>query len=277
MNDQEASYTDAQVKNVNVYGLGGYDTAVVLLSDSFTVTGQGTMSTTQQLPWTAVATAGGGYVLDNTGAVFMQLYNFQNSSFYLPSNVTGYLYTPKFGPLTPPGAFSTFVTAGNYSYVTGNGEFHLVSGGQAIYGFATNASDQVYHYDAGAAQTAFVTSGNSYSYMSGTENGTAFFNVAMGFNTVYGYATPGNGDIAYFYDTPANDTFVGTATYSYMSGKPNGFTYFDEAQNFSTVYAESFEGGLDFSYNYDTAVNIIVGDFVAIPVAARNNGFAGNV
>jgi hypothetical protein len=191
--------------------------------------------------------------------------------------VTGYLYTPAFNRFTPPGSFSTFVTAGNYSYVTANGEFHLVSGGQAIYGFATNASDQVYHYDAGAAQTTFVASGNSYSYMSGTENGTPFFNVAMGFDTVYAYATPGNRDVAYFYDTPANDTFVGTATYSYMSGNPNGHPYFDEAQNFGIVFAESFVGGLDFAYNYDTAVNVVIGKFVSIPVAARNNGVAGNL
>src|SRR5205823_26051 len=137
MNSEQMSYTDAQVKTVLVYGLGGNDTGVVDLSDSFTITGQ---NSPQQLPFTAVLNTGGGYVLNNIGDVFLQFYQFTNSAAYLPNNVSGFLYTP-------PSSNSRLVTAGHYSYVTGNGEFHLINGGSALYGFSTNASDQVYHYD----------------------------------------------------------------------------------------------------------------------------------
>jgi hypothetical protein len=261
MDDQQATYTDAQVQAVNVYGLGGSDTAVVYLNDSFINNNLSTQP--QQLPFTAVATGGGGYVLNNIGNVFMQFNQFQNTSFYLPSNVTGYLYTPPFNSLTSS-APSTFVTAGSYSYVTGGGEFHLVSGGRAIYGFSTNANDQAFHYDQG--QTTYVASSNAYSYMSG--NG--FFNVAMGFNTTYAYATAGNGDVAYFYDSAGNDTFVGGTSTSYLSGTVNNTAYFDVTQGFSHVYAESFVGGVDFAYLNDPSVNTLIGGWIKIAQGARN-------
>lgn len=269
MDDQQMTYLDSQVTNVNVYGLGGNDTAVVYLNDTFSnnnFSGQN-----QQLPFTAVATAGGGYVLNNTGNVFMQLYQFQNSSFYLPSNVTGYLYTPPYNSIASS-APSTLVTAGNYSYVTStcfvaaNDQFHLISGGDAVYGFSTNANDQAYHYDQG--QTTFVASGDAYSYMSGN----VFFNVAMGFHTTYAYATAGNGDVAYFYDSPGSDTFVGNATTSYLSGTSPGIKYFDVAQGFSHVYADSFVGGTDFAYNFDPSVNTVSGNFILIPFGPQNVG-----
>jgi hypothetical protein len=261
MDDQQMTYTDAEVKAVNVYGLGGSDTAVVYLNDTFV--NNNFSAQPQQLPFTAVATAGGGYVLDNTGQVFMQLNQFQNSSFYLPSNVTGYLYTPPFNSLVSM-APGTFVTAGSYSYVTGDGEFHLVSGGKAIYGFSTNANDQAFHYDQG--QSTYLASGNTYSYMSG--NG--FFNVAVGFNTSYAYATPGNGDVAYFYDSAGNDTFVGGTSTSYLSGTVNKTAYFDVVQGFGHVYAESFMGGVDFAYLDDPSVNTLIGNWIKIPLGARN-------
>jgi hypothetical protein len=267
MDDQQITYTDAEVKNVNVYGLGGNDTAVVYLNDTFN--NNNFPNQPQQLPFTAVATAGGGYVLDNTGSAFMSFSGFQNSSCYLPDNVTGYLYTPPFNKIASNFP-SLFVTAGNYSYVSGNGEFHLVSGGKAIYGFSTNITDQVYHYDGGTKST-FVASGAAYSYISGAD-GTAYFNVAMGFKTVYAFATPSVGDVAYFYDSPGNDSFVGNTTISYLSGNANGNAYIDVAEGFGHVYAESFVGGLDFAYDLDASVNTIIGKFVLIPLGPRNGG-----
>jgi hypothetical protein len=267
MDDQQMTYTDAQVKNVNVYGLGGYDTAVVYLNDTFV--NNNFPGQSQQLPFTAVATAGGGYVLDNTGKAFMSFSGFQNSSSYLPDQVTGYLYTPPFNKIASNFP-SLLVTAANYSYVSGNGQFHLVSGGKAVYGYSTNVTDQAYHYDEGSKST-FVASGDAYSYMSGAD-GIPYFNVAVGFKTVYAFATPGIGDVAYFYDSPGNDSFVGNTTISYLSGNTGGNAYIDVAEGFGHVYAESFVGGLDFAYNFDASVNTVIGSFVLIPLGARNGG-----
>jgi len=64
---------------------------------------------------------------------------------------------------------------------------------------------------------SFVASGNTFSYMSGTDNGQSFFNEAVGFQVTYAIATHGQ-SYAYLLDSPGNDVFVGYAPYSYMSG-----------------------------------------------------------
>jgi hypothetical protein len=105
---------------------------------------------------------------------------------------------------------------------------------------------------------SFVASGDAYSYMSGTDNSQSFFNEAVGFSVVYAIATHGQ-SIAYLLDSPGNDVFAGYAAYSYMSGNdPNtGRSFLNVAEGFALVYAESFNGGTDYAYNYAPSHNIL--------------------
>jgi hypothetical protein len=152
-----------------------------------------------------------------------------------------------------------FVSAGSYSYITGSGPFFYrqISGAASVYAYTINGwSDQAWHYDAPGSLDAFVSSGKAFSYMSGTDSSGSkavpFFNVSVGFAVTYGISTHGN-SIAYMLDSPGNDTFYGATTYSYMSGP--GF--FNVAEAFALVYAESFVGGTDYAYNYDPNNNIL--------------------
>ena len=78
------------------------------------------------------------------------------------------------------------------------------------------------------------------------------------------------GDIAYFYDSAGNDTFVGNTTYSYLSGTVSGNSFINVAQGFTNVYALSFVGGTDYSYNYDATVNTYVTGFIDLTPRPRN-------
>src|SRR5207302_1931909 len=55
---------------------------------------------------------------------------------------------------------NTFVTAGNYSYIFGGSEFHLISGAATVYSYAVNSADQVWHYDAAGGLDSYVASGH---------------------------------------------------------------------------------------------------------------------
>jgi hypothetical protein len=118
-----------------------------------------------------------------------------------------------------------------------------------------NLADQAWHYDT-AAMDSFVASGNTFSYMSGTDNGQSFFNEAVGFQVTYAVATHGQ-SYAYLLDSPGNDVFVGYAPYSYMSGSDDTGALFNVAEGFALVYGESFVGGTDFAYNYSPSHNIL--------------------
>ena len=102
---------------------------------------------------------------------------------------------------------------------------------------------------------AFVASGSTYSYLSGT----GFYNVAVGFATVNAMAGSGQ-SIAYFLDSAGTDTFCGADSYSYLSG--NG--YFDVASGFAMVYGQTFVGGTDFAYNYAPWRNVLGGSWVRL-------------
>jgi hypothetical protein len=165
-----------------------------------------------------------------------------------------------------------FVTAGIYSYMTDDPNnptyLEFVTGASHVYGYSANPGhDFVTHYDSAGGLDAYVSSGSAYSYMSGTDaNGNAlFFNEAVGFTINYAVATHGNA-IAYMLDSPGNDVYVGSTSYSYMySDNPNGsLAEFDLAQGFQQVYAQSFVGGLDFAYNYDPHHNFLGGNWIVL-------------
>ena len=190
-----------------------------------------------------------------------RLNNFPTSYAYVGRADSGEL-------MATTGHENVFVSAGSYSYITdflGMGvghEFHLISGSPNIYGYSVNSTDQAWHYDT-AALDSFVSSGRAFSYMSGTDAGQSFFNVAVGFGVNYGIATHGL-SFAYMIDSPGNDTFFGTAPLSYLSGTTGGQSLFNEAEGFALVFGQSFNGGTDFAYNFDPTHNILGGNWIML-------------
>jgi hypothetical protein len=209
----------------------------------------------------AVLGLGGGTLdrVDTSGSLheLLQLTGFQTIYAYLRPADSGQLVGTN-------GVPAIFVTAGSYSYVTaGNGTyfssiagiFNAVNTPASVYAYAANPADQVWHYDT-AAMDSFVAAGNAYSYMSGTDNGHAFFNEAVDFQVTYAIATHVQ-SYPYLIDSPGNDVFVGYAPYSYLSGSDNAGSLFNVAEGFVLVYAESFVGGTDYAYNYSPSHNIL--------------------
>jgi hypothetical protein len=244
-------YTNLQVTQILVLGAGSGNTGIVTINDTYMLPGA---STPQQTPYSVVLDAGGGYLLNSTGGIFLQFNQFQKTTVFAGSADPSYLYT------IAGSGDSILATSGNYSYVTGNGEFHMIVGATTLYGFSVNATDQAYQYDTTPGNDTFVASGNAYTSMSGSVNGQSFMNIAVAFPTNFGIATH-SGDVATLMDSPGNDVFDGTASYSYLSGSANGNAYFNEVQGFSHVTAESFMGGTDFAYNFDPAINSLTGNW----------------
>jgi hypothetical protein len=256
MNGETASYLNYRqsefgplpsITQVIVEGNGGNDTGVLITDDTHTDPN----GMTQETHETAILGPGGGalYVDDpNVDGPFLQFNGFNNTYAYMgradSAQLTG-----------NSGGGNILVTAGDYSYITGGGQFHLISGAPSVYGYAASSTDQVWHYDAAGGLDSFVASGSAYSYLSGTgSNGNTFFNEAVGFAVAYGIATHGNA-IAYMIDSPYNDVFAGYASYSYLSGPG----VFNVAEGFSLVYGQSFVGGYDFAYNFDPSHNVLTG------------------
>jgi hypothetical protein len=238
MDDQTASYDNTQVTQVFMLGMGGSDSAYIALNDTFTTPGS---PNPQQLTFSVLTQAGGGYVYDSSGNAFMILSGIKNTFMTVGTNDGATMYT------TPGSSPSLFVSAGSYSYTTGNGEFHYVTGAPNVLGIAMGSGDAAYHYDGVGANT-FVASGNAYSYMTGTDNGQQFYNLAVGFNLNYGIATRGTSDTAILYDSPGSDVLVSTPSTTYQYGFPNGVFYYDQVMGFSKISAYSFQGGLDNAY-----------------------------
>jgi hypothetical protein len=241
-----ATFVGTALTQVIVNGSGS---AILITNDTY-IAADGSVRETAE---TVRSGPGGGvlWALDASGniALAMQLNGFTTSYAYVGradnarlDGVAGNLQ-------------NTFVSAGNYSYIFGGGEFHLISGASAVYAYALTSADQAWHYDAAGGLDAFVASSHAYSYLSGTDsNDQSFFNEAVGYAASYGISTHGNA-IAYLLDSPGNDAFVGSSTYSYLSGPGS----FNVAEAFAMVYAESFVGGTDYAYNYDPTRNILAG------------------
>ncbi len=140
-----------------------------------------------------------------------------------------------------------FTSTPTYSYMTSTGGgskvYDEAAGFPVVYGYGVGSGEQAYMYG-GSDMFAYVAT-STYAYVSGNQSGQSYFNEAVGFGQTYGISS-GTG-IAYLYDAPGNDTFVGTATYSNMSG--TGF--FNQAQGFALVQAFSTAGGTDTAWLYD--------------------------
>ncbi len=254
MDDQSLSYTNFQISQVFVFGLGGNDTGYVFLNDNFTIPGN---PTPQTLPYTAILSQGGGLLLNSYGQQFLAFDGFANTYAIVNPGDSAELYT------VPGSNNSTFVSSGLQSWITGGGEFHYVTGSSLVQAFANNpATDVAYHYDT-PGQDTFVASSDAYSFMSGNVGGQSFFNGAIGFRFNTAVSTNGGNDIAYFYDSPGNDVFTGYSAYSSLAGTDqSGNRYADQAIGFGHTYAYSLNGGTDFAFVYNATTNTIIGNWI---------------
>jgi hypothetical protein len=159
--------------------------------------------------------------------------------------------------LTDSAGDDNFVSAGSYSYMSGQGYFNLVSGAQSVTATSTSGGhDQAYHYD-GSGPSIFTVIGSSSSTMSGTDHGQSFVNKAVGFKFNYGFATDGN-DTAILNAGAGPEVFVGDTADSYLYAAVGGdLTMFDAAYGFTKVYANGAAGGRDIAYVHDTHVNTV--------------------
>ena len=265
MDDQTATYTNSQVTQVFMLGMGGNDSAAITLNDTYTI--PNFSGAPQTLLYNVQTGYGGGTVFNASGNAFINFVGINNTYEFLAAGDKATMYT------TPSNTPSTLFMIGGYSYTVGNGEFHYVSGASDVYGIPNNPNDIVYHYDA-PGYNAYVADGNVYSYMYGVDNGQMYFNDAVGFNFQYAAATRGTGDTAVFYDSPGSDVFVAQAGYVYQYGYPYGPNsyYFDSAYGFAGVSAYSFMGGTDFAYVYGGIVTV-GGNYHT--VLASSGGFSG--
>jgi hypothetical protein len=272
------------VTHVIVNGNGGADTATLTINSAYQLPGLPQTFTTTSV---MILGPNGGRLqhdLNNTDSTnpmpqpvdFMLLNNFRNTYTYL---------THATNTLPPAQAANTdsaqltdsttgsdrFVTAGTYAYMTDDPNhptyFQLVSGAANVYGYSANPGhDSATHYDSAGSLDAFVSSGSLYSYLSGSDtNNQAFFNEAVGFMDNYGVATHGNA-LAYLIDSPHNDVFVGRTSYSYLynDNADGTLALFNLAQGFQKVYAQSFNGGTDFAYNFDINQNVLGGNWILL-------------
>ena len=276
MDGATQAFADTALKSAAVNGNGTAGAAILITDDTYVDNTGATQETQETISLGSKTDAGVGTMLKYHGTTpytFLTLSNFPVSYAYVGRNDgTVYLYG------TAGVAYNGFVSAGNYSYMEGPGYFHEAQGATSVYGYsAGQASDFAYHYAANPG-SAFVVSGTAFSYMSTTDqnpnagNATqSFFNVAVGFLQNTGVSKNPGADLAYFIDSPGNDTFVGGTAYSYMyiPAPPSPYAEFDAAYGFALVYAQSFVGGTDTAFNYDPAHNIEAGFAI---VAETGNG-----
>lgn len=113
---------------------------------------------------------------------------------------------------------------------------------------AGDGSDSLYLYGVTGAVDAFCGT-QLYSYVSGSDAGSTFFNVGEYFQHVFAYGGGGN-DYAYFYDAPGgSNSFIGTSTYSTMSGT----SYSNTAYGFAYTLGVGSSSSTDTATIYDAA------------------------
>ena len=237
------------VGDVEVDGIGDYNTATLITNDTYSGNGNQTQETAE-----AVTIGDGAMVqkIDKQGNItdFMSLVNFDTIFAVAGPADQGFINAT-------PGVKNVFVGAGGYAYMnTGNNaeDFYYLQGAKFVYGYVSGPGDFAYQYD-GSGPSSYVVSGIAYSLEVGTDQGRGFFNEAVGFVFNEGIAQHAFQDIAYFYDSPANDTFVGYSQYSSMISTFGTFAENDIAAYFTRVYAYSFVGSTDYAYLYDAGVN----------------------
>jgi hypothetical protein len=252
LNGASVSYTSAQLKSIVVHGNGGADTAVLDTNDTYVGADGKTHETREQV---ALSPAGGvlrKYDAHNNPVAFLQLSGVNNIYAYMGHADTGLM--------SGSAGNDSFVSAGYYAYMSGPGYYNLISGAQSVVATAgQGGNDQAIQYD-GSGPSTYTASGTAYSLMTGTDHGQSFSNKAVGFANTYGVALHPSQDVAYLYDSPGSDTFVGATSYSYLYRYDNGIlAMLDEVLGFNRVYATSSAGGTDLAYVFDAVVNTVSG------------------
>ena len=239
----------SSVGAVEVDGIAGYNTATVITNDTYIGSDGVTHETAE-----AVTIGSGAAVqkLDSQGdpTDFMTLVGFNTIFAVAGTADEGFINAT-------PGVKNVFVGAGGYAYMnTGNSaeDFYYLMGAKYVYGYTQSASDYAYEYD-GSGPSTYVVSGVAYSLEVGSDQGRSFFNEAVGYTFNEGIAQHASQDVAYFYDSPGSDTFVGYSQYSSMTATNGSFAENDIAAYFAQIYAYSFVGGTDYAYLYDAGVN----------------------
>jgi hypothetical protein len=123
-----------------------------------------------------------------------------------------------------------------------------VSGFDKIYGTTWDrGTDEAHFYDS-TGNDIFVARA-SQSYMVGA----GYFNLAAGFEQVFGHATAGGtGDRAYLYDSPVDDSFVFHASPVPTGEIVNSSGYLRSASGFDYTCGRSLIGGIDEAHLYDS-------------------------
>lgn len=111
--------------------------------------------------------------------------------------------------------------------------------------YATTADDNAMMWDSAGDDIYHVESGL------GSLSGTGFDNRAHDFNRVYAYSYAGGIDEARFYDSSADDLFIGKDVRSTIQN-PN-ITFYGSATRFEKVYAYAVNGGNDRADLYGNA------------------------
>jgi hypothetical protein len=251
MDGVSEAYTDQQVTSVTVNGTGAGAVANVYTNDTYTGT-DGMTHETKEIDQLGAGGSGQVYKLDvsNNASLFMQLNSFPTSYAFAGPADQGALYGTT-------GETNFLVTTPLDSYINSATQLHVVVGAGSLYGYSATANDWAYHYDGSGAST-FQVSGIAYSFMVGTNNGRSFFNEAVNFRHNEGIALH-LGDLAIFYDSPANDVYSSSlvsgqdSSYMYSNDAHGNLDEYDAALAFTTVNAYSFVGGTDFAYNNDPA------------------------
>jgi hypothetical protein len=262
--DTPLTYTHSALSQVNVSYANSNDAAYLFTNDMFNILNASQHDTAEVV---SLGAHGGAVLRYQNGngplTTFIQLSGF--------SNLFAYVGQADFGMLMgTPGGPNNFVSAGGYSYMNsgpGIGFHYQITGAPTIFAYSADPSDVASQYDGSDAST-YTVSGSAYSIMSGTDQGLAFFNEAVGFKTNLGLAFHPRQDIAIFYDSPGNDVFFSSSDLSYLySDNPDGsLAYYDAAfggmnaagqagPGFNQVYAYSFVGGTDYAYNFDPQHN----------------------
>ena len=253
MDGKTSSFPDTQLSRVVVNGQGANATAMLVTSDTYTGTDGQTHETVE-----AITMGNGTGMVQKTdshgnGINFLELSGFHTvfaaAGHSDPGLING-----------TPGMVNIFVSAGSYSYMNSGGAFYYITGAKYVYSFAAAPADIAYHYD-GSGPSTMVALGTKYSYMFGTDGGQSFFNEAVGFTFNEGLARHSGQDLAYFYDSPGNDVFMGFTFFSQMSSMTaaGAFAEYVSASDFAHVYAFSLVGGNDTASIFDANQNTVFG------------------
>lgn len=210
LNGVSTSYTTTQYNNVVFNGDGGSDQATLnagTTQSTFTISPGNTQ-------WT-----GPNYVV--------KILNVNTIHVSASASSTASLDDPTGGAAFTGGPTASSLVGSGFSFFTSG------LGKTVAYNTSRGVDRATFNDTAGNA--SFTCSPNQYAYLSGS----GYVTEAIGFANVSATHTGATPSTAWIYDSPANDTFTGSASVSSLVGP--GFS--TTATGFATVYAYATSGG----------------------------------